>query len=99
MWETLLYVIFFIAAALLILVILLQEGKGGGLSEAFGGAGAETFGVRAGGINKFTFALFAVFIASAMALHLTTSETKDAGTVGGAIMDTTGNPSPGGGGQ
>ena len=57
--ETLLYIIFFIAATLLILVILLQEGKGGGLSEAFGGAGAETFGVRAGGINKFTFTLFA----------------------------------------
>ena len=78
--ETLLYIIFFIAAALLILVILLQEGKGGGLSEAFGGAGAETFGVRSGGINKFTFALFAVFIASAMLLHKTTSDTKDAGT-------------------
>ena len=96
--ETLLYIIFFIAAALLILVILLQEGKGGGLSEAFGGAGAETFGVRAGGINKFTFTLFAVFVLSAMFLHWNT-DTKDAGTVGGDIMDTTGTPSPGGGGQ
>jgi len=97
--ETLLYIIFFIAAALLILVILLQEGKGGGLSEAFGGAGAETFGVRAGGINKFTFTLFAVFVLSAMTLHWTTSDTKDAGTVGGAIVESTDKPSPGGGGQ
>ena len=47
MWETFLYVIFFIAAALLILVILLQEGKGGGLSDAFGGAGHIRFSYAA----------------------------------------------------
>ncbi|MDP6850034.1 MAG: preprotein translocase subunit SecG [Planctomycetota bacterium] len=41
--EFLLYTLFFLSALLLILVILLQEPKGGGLSEAFGGAGAETF--------------------------------------------------------
>ena len=34
--------------------ILLQEGKGGGLGEAFGGAGQQTFGVKAQGIAKFT---------------------------------------------
>jgi len=46
---------FFIVLALLIsLIVLLQEPKGGGLSAAFGGAGAETFGVQAGGVNKFT---------------------------------------------
>ena len=58
----LLYTVFFLSAVLLILIILLQEGKGGGLSEAFGGAGAETFGVRSGGINRFTFGVFAVFV-------------------------------------
>lgn len=65
----LLYTVFFLSALLLILIILLQEGKGGGLSEAFGGAGAETFGVRSGGINRFTFGVFAVFVFSAMLLH------------------------------
>ena len=39
---------------LLITIILLQEGKGGGLGGAFGGAGAETFGVQSGGVNRFT---------------------------------------------
>jgi len=46
--------IFITAALLLVLVILLQEPKGGGLSAAFGGAGAETFGVQTGGVNRFT---------------------------------------------
>ena len=39
--------------------------------DAFGGASAETFGVRAGGINRFTFGLFFVFLVSALSLHLT----------------------------
>ncbi len=80
MIEFLLYTLFFISALLLVLVILLQESKGGGLSDAFGGAGTETFGVRSGGINKFTFTLFAIFIMSAMGLHWTGND-ADAGSV------------------
>ncbi|MCX8229049.1 MAG: preprotein translocase subunit SecG [Planctomycetota bacterium] len=79
MIEFLLYTIFFASAFLLILVILLQEGKGGGLSDAFGGAGAATFGVRSGGINRFTFGLFFVFLFSALALHWTND--SDVGSV------------------
>ncbi|HBF22574.1 MAG TPA: preprotein translocase subunit SecG [Planctomycetes bacterium] len=97
--TTLLYIVFFISSALLILVVLLQEGKGGGLSDAFGGAGAETFGVRAGGINKFTFGLFAVFVLSAMSLHWTSAGSQDEGTVGGAIAESSNAPPPGGGEQ
>ena len=41
-------------ALLLMLIVLIQEPKGGGLSSAFGGVGAETFGVQTGGVNKFT---------------------------------------------
>lgn len=67
--SVVLYIIFVLVAMLLILVILMQEGKGGGFGQAFGGAGAETFGVRAGGVNKFTGLLFAVFIASAIGIH------------------------------
>ena len=65
----LLFIVFFASAVLLSVVILLQESKGGGLSEAFGGVGAETFGVKSGGINKFTFTLAALFLGSAVLLH------------------------------
>jgi preprotein translocase subunit SecG len=70
----LLYTLFFLSALFLILVILVQEGQGGGLGGALGGAGAETFGVRAGGVNKVTFLLFGIFLLSAMALHWTAGD-------------------------
>ncbi len=60
--------LFVLSALLLMLVILLQEGKGGGLAGAFGGAGAETFGVKAGTVNKFTAYLGASFLGLAL-LH------------------------------
>ena len=69
--HIILWVLFFASAILMSVVILLQEGKGGGLAEAFGGIGAETFGVKSGGINKFTFTLAGVFMASAILLHAT----------------------------
>ena len=40
--------LFMFSAAILILIVLLQEPKGGGLSSAFGGAGADTFGDKLG---------------------------------------------------
>ena len=71
MWilNLVLWLAFFASALLLIIVILLQESKGGGLAEAFGGIGAETFGVKSGGINRFTFALAAAFLGSALLIH------------------------------
>ena len=54
----------------LIIVILLQESKGGGLAEAFGGIGAETFGVKSGGINRFTFGLAGLFLGSAILIQM-----------------------------
>ncbi len=65
------WVLFFLSSVLLIAVILLQEGKGGGLAEAFGGVGAETFGVKTGGINKVTMSLAFVFCASALVINAT----------------------------
>ncbi len=47
MFVGLLWFIFVVSALLVGLIILIQEGKGGGLGEAFGGMGAETFGVKA----------------------------------------------------
>ncbi|MDJ0974929.1 MAG: preprotein translocase subunit SecG [Planctomycetota bacterium] len=66
--TTLVMVLFLLSAFLLTVVVLLQEGKGGGLSGAFGGAGAEAFGVKAGTVNKFTAWLGAAFLGLAL-LH------------------------------
>jgi preprotein translocase subunit SecG len=54
MIESILWIVFVLACVIVSAVILLQEGKGGGLGEAFGGVGQQTFGVKAEGINKFT---------------------------------------------
>ena len=69
--EGLLYVIFALSALLLIVVVLLQESKGGGMGEAFGGMGAETFGVRASGITKFTGYVAGAFLLSALLIPIT----------------------------
>jgi preprotein translocase subunit SecG len=66
--EAVLWLIFMLSAIILVFVILLQEPKGGGLAEAFGGMGAQTFGVKATGITKFTAYVGAVFILSAILL-------------------------------
>ncbi|TAH36882.1 MAG: preprotein translocase subunit SecG [Planctomycetota bacterium] len=69
MLEVLLYVLLVFTSLLLVLIVLVQEGKGGGLTDAFGSSGVEAFGVRPGGINKVTFALFALFLLSALGIH------------------------------
>ena len=66
--RILLFVVFGLSSLVLIVVILLQEGKGGGLASAFGGAGADTFGVSSGGINRFTTILASVWIVAAIIL-------------------------------
>jgi len=65
------WILFFVSAVLMTVVILLQESKGGGLAEAFGGTGAETFGVKSGGINRFTFLLAGIFCGSAIYISAT----------------------------
>lgn len=65
------WVLFFVSAVLMTVVVLLQESKGGGLAEAFGGAGAETFGVKSGGVSKFTFLLAGIFCGSAILISAT----------------------------
>lgn len=74
MLSALLYLVFVLAAILLVVIILIQEGKGGGLGDAFGGAGQQTFGVGAKGITKFTAAVAAVFLVTAVAIHLVNKE-------------------------
>ncbi len=64
-----LWFVFIVSALLLSLIILIQEGKGGGLGEAFGGMGAETFGVKAAGVNKTTATLAIVWVLSAILIN------------------------------
>ncbi len=66
--EFVLWFVFILSAVVLIAVVLLQEPKGGGLAEAFGGMGAQTFGVKATGITKFTAYVAVVFMLSAIML-------------------------------
>ncbi|MFM8980270.1 MAG: preprotein translocase subunit SecG [Planctomycetia bacterium] len=58
--------LFILCAVLLTIVVLLQEGKGGGIAGAFGGAGGETFGVKAGNVNRFTSYLGFAFLGLAL---------------------------------
>ena len=70
MLSLLFWAIFFASSAFLIFVILLQEPKGGGLAQAFGGTGAETFGVKASGVNRFTLTIAAFWVGSAIMIQL-----------------------------
>ena len=65
----LLNLVFVFACLLLVAVVLVQEGKGGGLGNAFGGAGQQTFGVGTSGITKFTAVVCGVMLLSAIAIH------------------------------
>lgn len=85
--TALLYILFFLAAVLLIFIILLQEGKGGGIADAFGGAGAQTFGVRAGGVNRVTMVLFAIFLLTALALNVFSGDSMSNSVIGDDLVD------------
>jgi protein translocase SecG subunit len=67
-FQALVMVLFILSGLLLVLVVLMQEGKGGGIAGAFGGAGAEAFGVKAGTVNRFTFWVGGIFLGTAL-LH------------------------------
>ena len=68
--QAILWMIFIGSAILLAVIILLQEAKGGGLAEAFGGMGAQTFGVKASGINRFTAYVAVAFLLSAVLIGI-----------------------------
>lgn len=93
----LLYIVFVLAAIVLVVVILLQEGRGGGLTDALGTSGQATFGVGAAGINRFTFAAIAVFLVSALLLHVLNRATSEQSIVppvsnSGALLPGEANP-------
>jgi len=82
--------LFILTSFLLITVVLLQEGKGGGLAGAFGGAGAQTFGVQTGGVSKFTFWVAGVFMI--LAVLFATIKPDDAPIAPSAREDTISAP-------
>lgn len=68
--RILLWLAFVASSLFLVVLVLLQESKGGGLAEAFGGVGAETFGVKTRGINKVTFTVAGVWLGAALLLSM-----------------------------
>jgi preprotein translocase subunit SecG len=54
----------------LILVVLLQQGRGGGLGSAFGGASQQVFGGRGAGnfMTRLTWACAVIFIMTSVSL-------------------------------
>ncbi|MFQ5843504.1 MAG: preprotein translocase subunit SecG [Planctomycetota bacterium] len=75
--KSVLLFLFVVTALLLIVVVLLQEGKGGGLAGAFGGAGAETFGVQTGSVNRFTATVAGAFVVIAILFAAIKPEIRD----------------------
>lgn len=82
--QTVLYIIFVLSAMTLVVVILLQEGKGGGFGDTLGTAGQQTFGVAAKGIQNFTGVVAAVFMVSAISIHIVVRQTSSQSIMGDA---------------
>jgi preprotein translocase subunit SecG len=83
---TFLYILFVLAAIVLVVVILLQEGKGGGLTDALGTSGQATFGVGSSGINRFTGVAAAVFLASAVIIHVLNQKVSGQSVIPDSVM-------------
>ena len=95
LFTTLLYILFVLAAIVLIVVVLLQEGRGGGLTDALGASGQQTFGVGASGINRFTGITAAVFLGSALLIHVMNRHSIGSSVLNGVVPPAASVPGPG----
>jgi preprotein translocase subunit SecG len=71
MFTTILSVIHVLACAFLILIVLLQQGRGGGLGAAFGGAATrQVFGGRGAGnlMTRLTAVAAVIFMSTSVTL-------------------------------
>lgn len=70
MLQTFLNIIHVFVCLFLILVVLLQQGRGGGMGGAFGGATAQVFGGRGAGnfMTRLTAICAAVFMITSVSL-------------------------------
>jgi preprotein translocase subunit SecG len=68
--TTFLSIVHVFVCLFLILVVLLQQGRGGGLGSAFGGAGQQVFGGRGAGnlMTRVTWVCAMVFIMTSVSL-------------------------------
>jgi len=103
MIEGLLWVVFTLLCLAVSGLVLLQEGKGGGLGDAFGGAGAQTFGVKAQGVAKVTGYMAAGIVVVAIVITKMRSGQSggeeffdDEVPPAGAIQEPGASPVPGG---
>jgi len=70
MLQTFLNVLHIFVCLFLILVVLLQQGKGGGMGSALGGATAQVFGGRGAGnfMTRLTAICATIFMATSISL-------------------------------
>jgi preprotein translocase subunit SecG len=70
MLHTFLNIVHVFVCLFLILVVLLQQGRGGGMGSAMGGATAQVFGGRGAGnfMTRLTAICAAVFMATSVSL-------------------------------
>lgn len=70
MVQTLLNILHIFVCLFLILVVLLQQGRGGGIGGAFGGATAQVFGGRGAGnfMTRLTAVCAVIFMVTSMSL-------------------------------
>lgn len=67
---TILSILHVLVCLFLILVVLLQQGRGGGLGSAFGGASQQVFGGRGAGnfMTRLTWICATIFIMTSVSL-------------------------------
>jgi preprotein translocase subunit SecG len=71
--ETLFTIILIIASALMILLVLLHKGRGGGLSDMFGGGVSSSLGgssVAERNLDRLTIGIGVIWFAAVIALGL-----------------------------
>ena len=70
MLQTLLNIVHIFVCLFLILVVLLQQGRGGGMGSALGGATAQVFGGRGAGnfLTRLTSICATIFMVTSMSL-------------------------------
>ena len=74
MLSTLLTILLVICSVLLILLVLLHKGRGGGLSDMFGGGVSSSLGgssVAERNLDRFTIGIGVIWFACVIALGLT----------------------------
>jgi preprotein translocase subunit SecG len=80
MLQTFLNAVHIFVCLFLILVVLLQQGRGGGMGSAFGGATAQVFGGRGAGnfMTRLTAICAVVFMATSISLaYIASSGDRD----------------------